>query len=80
MQDWIWLLVGIALSCGIFALLVVLYPKLKSETQGYPSEALIEPLLLPLIYEGICAAYRLSEQAVDEACRLVERRRAGEQP
>jgi len=66
MQDWSWLLVGIALSSGLFALLVVLYPKLKSEKQGYPLEALIEPLLLPLIYEGICAAYRLSEQAVDE--------------
>ncbi|MCD6553582.1 MAG: hypothetical protein J7M16_06200 [Anaerolineae bacterium] len=66
MQDWIWLLVGIALSSGLFALLVTLYPKLKSEKQGYPLETLIEPLLLPLIYEGICAAYRLSEQAVDE--------------
>ncbi len=71
MEEWIWLLVGIALSSGIFALLVILYPKLKSETQGYPLEAVIEPLLLPFIYEAICAAYRLSEQAVDEGMERI---------
>lgn len=66
MNEWIWLFVGLAVSSGIFALLVVLYPKLKGETQGYPLEMVIEPLLLPLIYEAICAAYRMSEQSVDE--------------
>ena len=66
MNEWIWLFVGLAVSSGIFALLVVLYPKLKEETQGYPLEAVIEPLLLPIIYDAICAAYRLSEQAMDE--------------
>jgi len=66
MNDWIWLLVGVAVSSGVFAALAVLYPKLKSETQGYPLEAVIEPLLLPFIFEAICAAYRLSEKAVDE--------------
>lgn len=65
MNEWIWLFVGLAASSGIFALLVVLYPKLKGETQGYPLEAIIEPLLLPIIYEAICAAYRMSEQAMD---------------
>ena len=66
MNEWIWLFVGLAASSGVFALLVVLYPKLKGETQGYPLEAIIEPLLLPIIYEAICAAYRLSEHALDE--------------
>lgn len=66
MNEWIWFFVGLAVSSGIFALLVVLYPKLKGETQGYPLEAIIEPLLLPIIYEAICAAYRMSEQAVDD--------------
>ena len=66
MNEWIWLFVGLAASSGIFALLVVLYPKLKGETQGYPLEAIIEPLLLPMIYEAICAAYRMSEQAMDD--------------
>ena len=66
MNEWIWLFVGLAASSGIFALLVVLYPKLKGETQGYPLEAIIEPLLLPIIYEAICAAYRMSEQAMDD--------------
>jgi hypothetical protein len=66
MEAWLALLIGIALSSGIFALLVYFYPKLKTERQGYPLEAKIEAALLPLIFEGICSAYRLSEQAVDE--------------
>jgi hypothetical protein len=63
---WIMLFVGIAVSAGLFALGVVLYPKLKTERQGYPMEAAIEAALLPLIFQGICAAYRMSEQGVDE--------------
>jgi len=63
---WIMLLVGIALASALFALGVFLYPKLKSEKQGYPFEAEIEAALLPLIFEGISAAYRLSEKGVDE--------------
>lgn len=66
MNEWIWLFVGLAAASAFFALLVVLYPKLKGETQGYPLEAVIEPLLLPIIYEAICAAYRVSEKALDE--------------
>ena len=66
MNEWIWLFVGLATASGLFALLVVLYPKLKGETQGYPLEAIIEPLLLPIIYQAICAAYRMSEQAIDD--------------
>jgi len=59
------LLVGIAVSCGLSALGVVLYPKLRTEKQGYPFEAEIEAALLPIIFQGICSAYRLSEQSVD---------------
>ena len=60
------LLVGIAVSSALFALGVVLYPKLKSGKQGYPFEAAIEAALLPLIFQGIASAYRLSERGVDE--------------
>ncbi len=63
---WIMFFVGIAVSCGLLALGVVLYPKLKREEQGYPMEAAIEAALLPLVYEGICSAYRMSEQSMDE--------------
>lgn len=62
---WIMLFVGIAITCGLFALGVFLYPKLKSEKQGYPFEAEVETALLPIIFEGICSAYRLSEKSVD---------------
>jgi hypothetical protein len=63
---WITLFVGIALASAVFALGVVLYPKLKNERQGYPFEAEIEAALLPLIFQGVCAAYRLSEKGIDE--------------
>ena len=62
---WIMLLVGIAISCGLFALGVVLYPKLRAEKQGYPFEAEIEAALLPVVFQGICSAYRLSENSMD---------------
>lgn len=63
---WIMLFVGIAVTSGLFALGVVLYPKLKTEQQGYPFEAAIEAALLPVIFQGISVAYRLSERGVDE--------------
>ena len=63
---WIMFFVGIAVTSGLFALGVVFYPKLKAERQGYPFEAAIEAALLPIIFQSICAAYRLSERSVDE--------------
>ncbi len=63
---WIMLFVGIAVTCALFALGIILYPKIKNEKQGYPFEAEIEAALLPIIFQGISAAYRLSEQGVDE--------------
>src|SRR5512141_1179748 len=65
------LLVGVAIASALFAVGVVVYPKLKSQRQNYPFEAEIEAALLPLIFNGLCAAYRLSEKGVDEMhCRL----------
>jgi hypothetical protein len=64
--------VGIAITSGLLALGVVLYPKLKGQTQGYPMEAAIEAALLPVIYEGICAAYRMSEKSMDELRRRIQ--------
>ena len=69
---WIMLFVGIGVSAGLFALGVVLYPKLKREEQGYPLEAAIEAALLPIIFEGICAAYRMSEKGVDEVHQRIQ--------
>ena len=63
---WIMFFVGIAVASGLLALGVVFYPKLKREQHGYPIEAAIEAALLPVIYEGICAAYRMSEKSMDE--------------
>jgi len=59
-------LTTIAVAFSLFAVLVVLYNWLQSKQQGYPLEAQIEAALLPIIFQGICAAYRLGEKAVDE--------------
>jgi hypothetical protein len=56
----------VALGGGLMALGFWAYPKLRTETQGYPHEKAIEALLLPWIYNGILSAYKVSETAVDE--------------
>lgn len=56
----------IAGAFSLFIILVLLYNWLQSKRQGYPFEAQIEAALLPIIFYGICAAYRLGERAVDE--------------
>jgi hypothetical protein len=60
------ILVGIAVASSLIALGVVLYPRLRNEKQGYPFEAQIEAALLPLVFQGICAAYRTSEKGVED--------------
>ncbi len=65
-EAWVMFFVGLAVAASAVALGVVAYPWLKRERQGYPLEAAIEAALLPIIFEGICAAYRLSERSVDE--------------
>ncbi len=70
-QALVMLLVGIAVASALFAVGVAVYPKLKTQKQGYPFEAQIEAALLPLIFQGLCSAYRLSEKGVDEIhCRI----------
>ena len=54
--------VVLVLCIGAVVLGVVYYPRLKNEKQGYPLEAQIEEALLPVIYQAICAAFRLQEQ------------------
>ncbi|MEA3345619.1 MAG: hypothetical protein U9Q78_05155 [Chloroflexota bacterium] len=65
MDGWITLLVGIALSSSLFALGILLWPRLQRK-QGYSLEAEIEAALMPILFEAICAAYRTSEKAIDE--------------
>ena len=59
------LLAGIAVSCGVFALLLVVYPRIRA---GSPNliVASVEAALQPVILQAIMAAYRLSEKTVDQ--------------
>jgi hypothetical protein len=60
------ILASLAASAATVVILAWALPKLKQEEQGYPLEVQIEASLLPLAFEGICAAYRMSEMAMDE--------------
>lgn len=66
MNEWIMLFVGLAVSSGLFALGIVVYPKLAREKQGYPLEAELEAALLPYVFNAIAIAYKTSERAVDD--------------
>ena len=67
MTEELLILAGIIAGAALFiALGAWLLPKLAREEQGYPMEAKIEAVLIPIIFYGICAAYRLSEKAMDE--------------
>jgi len=57
------LLVGIAVGSGIFAALMVIYPKLG--TGQLLKQAAVESALKPLVFQAIIAAYKLSEENVD---------------
>ena len=62
----IWIMVSVGGTALAALLAYWLLPKLRDEEQGYPLEAQIEALILPLIYKGILSAYKLSEAAMDE--------------
>ncbi len=63
---WTMLLIGIALTAALFALGVELFTKLRSEASGSARNVAIEAALLPILYQGICAAYRLNEISLDQ--------------
>ena len=68
--------VGILLSMLVGALVVAagvyVYPILRDKKQGYPYETEIEKALLPLIYQAICAAYKLSEESAKAGNELLD--------
>ena len=49
----------------LLAFLARVYPILRWKEQGYPYEEQIERLLLPVIFETICAIFKFSDHAVD---------------
>ncbi len=59
------LMAGIAISCGVFALLLVIYPRIRAGSSNVVVASL-EAALQPFIFEAIMAAYRLSEKTVDQ--------------
>ncbi len=64
------LLAGIAVSCGVFALLLVIYPRVRAGSNSVVI-ASVESALQPFIFDAIMAAYRLSEKAVDQGYKRV---------
>ena len=48
------------------------YPTLRNKVQGYLHETEIEKALLPIIYQAICMAYKLSEESVEAGDKLLD--------
>ncbi len=65
------LIVGIAVTAALFALGIVLYPRLRSGQSGSVLEAAVEEALLPIIYHGICTAYRMNETSLSELQKAI---------
>src|SRR5438874_1069875 len=59
------LLAGIAVSCAVFALVLIIYPRM-APSGGPMAQASVEAQLQTMIYEAIMAAYRLSEKSIDQ--------------
>lgn len=65
-NQWLTFFVGIGVTSGLIALGVVFYTRLKEGGSGSPIEAAVEAALLPLIYQGICSAYRMNEMSLEQ--------------
>ena len=65
-NQWLTFFVGIAVTSGLVALGVVLYSRLSKGEPGSVIEATVEAALLPLIYQGICSAYRMNEMSLEQ--------------
>jgi len=62
-------LATLACTLALVAALAAILPWLRTKRQGYPLEEQLEQALLPYAFSAICAAYRLSEWAMDETGR-----------
>jgi hypothetical protein len=71
-NQWLTLFVGIALTSGLIALGVVLYSRFKGDGSGSVFEAAVEAALLPLIYQGICSAYRVNEMSLEQLKQKIQ--------
>jgi hypothetical protein len=64
-------LAGGATAALILAALAWLYPRLKRE-QGYPFEAQIEGVVLPLVHQAVSSVYELTIKALKETGRELD--------
>jgi len=67
MNEYLVIAISVLIGAGIVSAGVLVYPILRNKVQGYPYETEIEKALLPLIYQAICAAYKLSEESAKAA-------------
>ncbi len=69
-------LITVAISAlitgGLVALFAWAYPKLKNEKQGCYLEDEIEAALLPIAYQAICAAFKISEASARKGGELLD--------
>ncbi len=57
---------------ALVAALAWVYPVLKRKKQGYYLEGEIEAALLPVVYQAICAAFKISEASARKGGELLD--------
>ncbi len=68
------LIMAISTAAGgtLVAALAWVYPVLRRKKQGYYLEDEIEAALLPVVYQAICAAFKLSEASAQKGGELLD--------
>lgn len=66
MNELTMLIIGMGVSGGLFALGMILYPKLANEQSGFPLEADVEAALLPFLFKAINLAEKQSVRSFEE--------------
>jgi len=72
MNEYLVIAISVLIGAGIVSAGVLVYPILRNKVQGYPYETEIEKVLLPMIYQAICAAYKLSEESAKAGDELLD--------
>jgi len=72
MNEYLVIAISVMIGAAVVGAGAYVYPTLRNKVQGYPYEPEIESVLLPMIYQAICAAYKLSEESAKAGDELLD--------
>ena len=72
MNEYLVIAISVMIGAAVVGAGAYVYPVLRNKVQGYPYEPEVESVLLPMIYQAICAAYKLSEESARAGDELLD--------